>query len=165
MAVAFRDAIYLYCIAPDWLASSPPLQAFMSLHGDVQYDQDGMIIIRGIKIDVLPGLTALSIDSSSGDVVVWALSNNESARVYRADVGGERDEGAGEIEGFAQGVKEEEEVLVEEDLVDEGYVSDGCEGDEGWDAEKREEDADRSLEDGWGDMQLVRLEVDVLCGG
>ena len=136
----------------------------MSLHSDVQYDQDGTIVIRGIEIDVLPGLTGLSIDASRGDVVVWAFSNTESARVYRPYVGGERDEGAGEIEGFAQGVKEEE-VLMEEDLVDEGYVSDGCEGDEGWNAEKGEEEVDKSLEDGWGDMQLVRLEVDVLCGG
>ncbi|KAL9002288.1 MAG: hypothetical protein Q9180_009982, partial [Flavoplaca navasiana] len=76
----------------------------------------------------------------------------------------EQEEGADEIEVFAQGVKEED-VLVEEDLVDEGYVSDGCEGDEGWDAEKGDEEVDMSFEDGWGDMQLVRLEVDVLCGG
>lgn len=165
MAVAFVDAIYLYCIAPDWLVSSSPLQMFKSLHGDVRYDQDGMIIIRGIEIDVLPGLTGLSIDTSRGDVVVWAFSTTESARMYRTNVvGGEQKEGAGEIECFAQGVKEEE-MLVEEDLVDEGYVSDGLEGDEGWDAEKRDEEVDRSLEDAWGDMQLVRLEVDVLCGG
>ncbi|KAL9037469.1 MAG: hypothetical protein Q9180_003699 [Flavoplaca navasiana] len=164
VAVAFGDHIYLYCIPPDWLVSSPPLQTFMSLHGDVQYDQDGMIIIRGIDIDVLPGLTGLSMDTSRGVVVVWAFSNTESARVYRAYVGEEQEQGADEIEVFAQGVKEED-MLVAEDLVDEGYVSDGCEGDEGWDAEKGEEEVDRSLEDGWGDMQLVRLEVDVLCGG
>ncbi|KAL8876706.1 MAG: hypothetical protein Q9192_008816, partial [Flavoplaca navasiana] len=125
---------------------------------------DGMIIIRGIEIDVLPGLTGLSIDTSRGDVVVWAFSDTELARVYRTYVGGEKEEGAGEIGVFALGVKEED-MLVAEDLVDEGYVSDGCEGDEGWDAEKGEEEVDMSLEDGWGDMQLIRLEVDVLCGG
>ena len=165
VVVAFGDAIYLYCIPPDWLVSSPPLQTFMSLHGDVQDDQDGMIVIGGTEIDVLPGLTGLSADTSRGDVVVWAFSATESARVYRRYAGGEQEEGVGVVGGFVQGLKEEEEVKVEEDLVDEGYVSDGYDGDEGWDVGKGEVEVDRSLEDRWGDMQLVRLEVDILCGG
>ncbi|KAL8780925.1 MAG: hypothetical protein Q9213_006236 [Squamulea squamosa] len=53
---------------------------------------------------------------------------------------------------------------TEPETEDEGYAS-GLEEDEGEWGNGVVEEADMSLEDGWGDMQLVRLEVEVLCGG
>ncbi|KAL8731521.1 MAG: hypothetical protein Q9166_003367 [cf. Caloplaca sp. 2 TL-2023] len=54
----------------------------------------------------------------------------------------------------------------ETETEDEGYAS-GVEdeGDGDWEEESGNEEADSSREDGWGSMQLVRLEVEVLCGG
>lgn len=74
---------------------------------------------------------------------------------------------AGEVEG-----REDVEIEIqmndfadadrEIEMEDEGYGSE----DKGvWGEGAGDGEADMSLEDGWGSMQLVRLEVEVLCGG
>ncbi|KAL8767265.1 MAG: hypothetical protein Q9209_006191 [Squamulea sp. 1 TL-2023] len=66
-----------------------------------------------------------------------------------------------ELKDFASAVSQP----MEPETEDEGYAS-GLEDDDGeWGKGAEDEEVDMSLEDGWGDMRLVRLEVEVLCGG
>ncbi|KAI4111281.1 MAG: hypothetical protein LQ339_000742 [Xanthoria mediterranea] len=203
VAAGFGDVIWLYCVPPDWLVA--PTQT--SLQGDVEYDTEGMAVLRGIEIGCLTDLVELAIDTSNGEVVVHAFSSTNPAQVYhsrsskrrqdicvnadgsipledsgdpgtkvrdfapflRGDVGSDdplhmeafRDERRGVDTGFGlpsprPGCDEEGVEMGDvgnEEVEDEGYGSGYGEG---------EEDGE---EDGWEGVGLVRLEVEVLCGG
>ncbi|KAI4258635.1 MAG: hypothetical protein L6R42_004990 [Xanthoria sp. 1 TBL-2021] len=218
VAAAFGDVIYLYCVPPDWLVS--PTQT--SLQGDVEFNKEGKIVIRGTEIGSLPDIVELAIDTSNGEVVVHAFSSTKPARVYQryssknqletsvnadvsiphensgdpgtkvrdfapflqdnvgsdhtlqADVS--RDERGGMDMGFRalgtlpgcegedEGCGIEMDEFEKEETEDEGYGSECVEDEEGnW--KEGGDEVDRSLEDEWGDMGLVRLELEVLCGG
>ncbi|KAL8856606.1 MAG: hypothetical protein Q9178_006761 [Gyalolechia marmorata] len=232
VAVAFGNDIWLYCVPPDWLAAPPQ----SSLHGNVEYNKHGMVVVRGVEIETLPDLVELAIDTSNGEVTIHAFSTTHPARVYQmrryptrsqlersvgvdgmvVDMGlpdtvtrirdfapflddgsirsknlftdletevkytgslkldiqelpvrGVEDE-TNDIEMRDLGYVEEREIEIEIEDEDEGYVS-GVEEEEEGDGEWRrgadDEDADMGFEDGWGEVRLVRLEVEVLCGG
>ncbi|KAL8645480.1 MAG: hypothetical protein Q9226_007285, partial [Calogaya cf. arnoldii] len=79
---AFGNDIYLFCIPPDWLVATPQ----SSLRGDVEYNKEGMIVVRGVQVGSLPDLVELAIDTEDGEVVVHAFSSSKPARMWRSRV-------------------------------------------------------------------------------
>ncbi|KAL8663629.1 MAG: hypothetical protein Q9202_003699 [Teloschistes flavicans] len=81
IVVGFGEAIWLFCVPPDWLNDDKQIQG--SLQGTVEKRQDGVIIVHGTQIGSISGLMELAIDASNGDLTVHAFSGSAPSQVYQ----------------------------------------------------------------------------------
>ncbi|KAL8735276.1 MAG: hypothetical protein Q9181_002868 [Wetmoreana brouardii] len=77
----FGDAIWLFCIPPDWLAADAQIEGF--LWGEVQRRDNGLVVVHGVQVGSIPGLVELAIDASDGEVTIFAFSDCAPAQVYQ----------------------------------------------------------------------------------
>ncbi|KAL9005973.1 MAG: hypothetical protein Q9188_001263 [Gyalolechia gomerana] len=237
VVAAFGEQIWLFCVPPDFLLEDIDSDSAPS-ESCYPKKKDGMLIIEGAKIGVIPEVMELAVDASHGDLIIHTFSKSAPAKVYqiakypRRDIRKRIVTNSGRIVGYGEETNEnllmkgyvpdsgstrrnerdnfgfnatayrrldghdlafddggaddiaDTDIEVKEHAVgdwvhdtgdagieDEGYES----GDEeakgahawGWNdaANGDDEEPDRSREGSWGAMELVRLEVEVLCGG
>ncbi|KAL8640941.1 MAG: hypothetical protein Q9228_002200 [Teloschistes exilis] len=81
IAVGFGEQIWLFSIPADWLIDDHQIEG--SLQGADETRKDGVIVVRGIQIGSISGLTELAIDASNGDLTIHAFSGCAPAQVYQ----------------------------------------------------------------------------------
>lgn len=234
IVAGFGDEIWLFCVPPDFLLDDMERNPAILDEGFYPRKDDGIVVIRGVRIGEMHGLVELAVDASQGDLIVHAFSGSGPVRVYQIgrypprDVnersiasdgrvlgndmdsnenlvmkgyvpeaeGTSRDEedDAGleattyrrldgrdlPVDDGSPGEEEEEDIEMKDHAVgdwihdrggqeDEGYESDvdGAEraSEWGWNDASGDHEPEDGREEEWDVLELVRLEVEVLCGG
>ncbi|KAL8928179.1 MAG: hypothetical protein Q9208_001889 [Pyrenodesmia sp. 3 TL-2023] len=245
IVAGFGDEIWLFCVPTDFLLNDLERSSLLD-EGLYSKRDDGITVIRGVKIGEIDNLVELAIDASDGDLTIHAFSSSVPAQVYQikrhppqaikerfvasdgrvlgndqysnenlvmkgylpeaegTSKGGQDktqlhatacrrlDEHDLPIDDYSAGEYENEEESEEGDIEmkdpvvgeqihdggesaeqdDEGYASDVGRADRpvewGWNdasGDHDEEEPDLIREGEWDVMEMVRLEVEVLCGG
>lgn len=239
IVAGFGDEIWLFCVPPDFLLDDLEQSSRLDKNLFPRRD-DGITVIRGVKVGKIDALVELAIDASDGDLTIHAFSNLVPAQVYQIKrhppqvikerfigsdcrvLGNDRDGNENlvmkgyvpEAEGTLKNERgntrlqatayrrldehnlpitdsctgeEEEEDMEMKDHADGDWIHDGAESAEqddegyasdvnraerpvewGWNdasGDHDEEEPDLSREGEWDVMEMVRLEVEVLCGG
>lgn len=83
VAAGYGDQLWLFVIPPDIFFSEDQNDKANSAPDAGVHHNASPIEIKGAQIGIIPNLTSLAVDSSEGDLTIWAFSAGDTAYVFQ----------------------------------------------------------------------------------